>query len=92
MNEAQWKTALFTIGIFSLGAVGVILYQHTLHTGQLLGAIASAAPAPAAAAVVSAAPGRPASLAGTPVWGQAVFTIDPAVTPLQIGSDFKLLH
>ena len=42
MNDEQLKTALFTLGIFSLGAVALILYQHSMHTGQIVGAINAA--------------------------------------------------
>lgn len=72
MNEAQLKTALFTIGIFGLGAVAVILYQHSLHTGQIIGALQGAQAPGIAGAPQSAVPltAAPASLAGSPTIGQ----------------------
>lgn len=88
MNESQIKTALFSISIFGLGAVALILYQHSQHTGQILGAMnAGSSPAPATVPNSSPVATSLASLAGQPTPGQSNLVPQPAaVSPLTVGS------
>lgn len=68
MSQADLNRAMLVIGLFGVAGVALILYQHSLHTGQIVAALGSSAPADAANA--SAFATSPASLAGTPTPGQ----------------------
>lgn len=81
MNENQLKTAFFMAGVFALGGVALILYQHSLHTGQIMQALGGGAQTPS----------QPASLAGTPAKGQSNLIPFPAsVTPMGSGAGWSI--
>ena len=90
MNEAELRSLLI-VGVFAAAAVGLILYQHSLHTGQVLSAMGAGSGGKMGAVVPAAAPTGYASLAGRPTPGQTNLTPDaPPVAPLQVNAGYTL--
>lgn len=54
MDKKELETAMFTIALFSLGAVAIILYQHSVHTGQIVSAINSPGSSPGTSGTIVA--------------------------------------
>lgn len=91
MNKDHYA-AIAVMGLFAIGAVAIILYNHASATGQVLTAIqggASVAPSGAQAGLGGGL-GVSASLAGTPTIGQDGSAVTPAVVPLNINPGFLL--
>jgi len=67
MDKREIERAVFVIGLFSLGAIALILYQHSVHTGQIIGAInGPSASKTAPAAIIANAQANPSAGAITP--------------------------
>lgn len=90
MND---HTAAFcAMSLFAIGAVVVILYQHSAATNSVLSALGGGVSAGAGANVSTGAGGLgvSASLAGTPTAGMDGSSMSPAVVPLNINPGFTL--
>lgn len=84
------KGILISLAIFAAGAVAVILYQHSQHTGQVIAALNASAPA-SATPVANAVAVAPASTAGLPIIGQANLQMVPQPSPpMQINAGYTV--
>lgn len=93
MDQKEMTLSLFAVGLFALGGVALILYQHSLHTGQIMGAIGAGSSDTPSAVVPAGAvmPGVPASLAGMPTPGQANLQAMPvAAMPIESGPGWTI--
>lgn len=88
MNQDA-ASALFIGAILAIGAVAVILYQHSQATAQILAAAGGGAMA-GVGANAGGLLGASASLAGTPTVGQTGYSVPPAIAPLQIQPGYQL--
>lgn len=84
------KSEMWIIGLFGLGGVALILYQHSLHSGQIVAAIGGAQ-AGTPAAPYMPPQSYPASLGGTPTPGQENLQAPaPAVANLVSGPGWSV--
>ncbi len=85
MNDDQVRMALLVVGIFAAGAVSLILYQHSLHSGQIIAAVQQSGATSAANSVVTGA-GSPGPIAGVASLAGTVSPGQENATPIQVTS------
>lgn len=91
MNR-EHAAAIAVMGLFAIGAVAIIIYNHASATAKVLTAVqggASVMPSGAQAGLGGGL-GVSASLAGTPTIGQDGSSVTPAVVPLNIDPGYLL--
>ena len=80
--------SLICMALFALGAVVVILYQHSVATGTVLAALQGATTGQGSSQATGL--GVPVSLAGTPTIGQSGSALTPSVVPLNVNPGYTL--
>ena len=84
---------LAAMGLFALGAVALILYQHAASTNTVIAALGGGVSGNVSlggSVGGGLGLGAPASLAGTPIIGQDGSSATPAVMPLNINPGYYL--
>ncbi len=79
---------MLAMTLFAVGAVAVIIYQHTAATQQIVGLLGGGSGGSQAGA--GGMLGSPVSLAGTPTIGQTGSSQAPPIVPLSINQGYVL--